>query len=251
MCSSWATSPICRRPRRVPRSASRPRSSSPTSSPDCAAVATARYDGYTSCPLVTARHKMLLAEFDYDLEPTPPSRSSTPSAAAATCGSSSATGCRAVLPGHAQGPRLTRTSPGDPRVLRPVLPRVPVPGVLPHRRPDHRPRRGRGPAPRRVRVPRRCAGPRVHHRGGDQHALPRRFRRRAPGAGGRDRGLDRLRPGRRRGGVPDQEASRPRADQPGRRHSRDPRDTGPHAGVGQHPGVRARGGPGRLRGADR
>jgi sulfide:quinone oxidoreductase len=33
--------------------------------------ATARYDGYTSCPLVTARHKMLLAEFDYDLRPTP------------------------------------------------------------------------------------------------------------------------------------------------------------------------------------
>lgn len=30
-----------------------------------------RYDGYTSCPLVTARHKMLLAEFDYDLKPTP------------------------------------------------------------------------------------------------------------------------------------------------------------------------------------
>ncbi|QHC20624.1 NAD(P)/FAD-dependent oxidoreductase [Streptomyces sp. GS7] len=33
--------------------------------------ATARYDGYTSCPLVTARHKMLLAEFDYDLRPAP------------------------------------------------------------------------------------------------------------------------------------------------------------------------------------
>ncbi|UNO41515.1 FAD/NAD(P)-binding oxidoreductase [Streptomyces sp. MST-110588] len=33
--------------------------------------ASARYDGYTSCPLVTARHKMLLAEFDYDLRPTP------------------------------------------------------------------------------------------------------------------------------------------------------------------------------------
>ncbi|QYC38161.1 Sulfide dehydrogenase [flavocytochrome c] flavoprotein chain precursor [Nonomuraea coxensis DSM 45129] len=33
--------------------------------------ATARYDGYTSCPLVTARDKMVLAEFDYDLRPTP------------------------------------------------------------------------------------------------------------------------------------------------------------------------------------
>ncbi|MEX2973057.1 FAD-dependent oxidoreductase [Streptomyces sp. C184] len=33
--------------------------------------ATARYNGYTSCPLVTARHKMLLAEFDYELQHTP------------------------------------------------------------------------------------------------------------------------------------------------------------------------------------
>jgi sulfide:quinone oxidoreductase len=30
-----------------------------------------RYDGYTSCPLVTAHDKVLLAEFDYDLNPTP------------------------------------------------------------------------------------------------------------------------------------------------------------------------------------
>lgn len=30
-----------------------------------------RYDGYTSCPLVTARDRMLLAEFDYDLNPAP------------------------------------------------------------------------------------------------------------------------------------------------------------------------------------
>jgi sulfide:quinone oxidoreductase len=32
---------------------------------------TGRYDGYTSCPLVTARDKMLLAEFDYDLALAP------------------------------------------------------------------------------------------------------------------------------------------------------------------------------------
>lgn len=31
----------------------------------------ARYDGYTSCPLVTARNRMLLAEFDYELRPRP------------------------------------------------------------------------------------------------------------------------------------------------------------------------------------
>ncbi|WP_405887238.1 NAD(P)/FAD-dependent oxidoreductase [Streptomyces sp. NBC_01136] len=30
-----------------------------------------RYDGYTSCPLVTARDRMLLAEFDYDQRPAP------------------------------------------------------------------------------------------------------------------------------------------------------------------------------------
>jgi sulfide:quinone oxidoreductase len=30
-----------------------------------------RYDGYSSCPIVTARDRMLLAEFDYDLEHTP------------------------------------------------------------------------------------------------------------------------------------------------------------------------------------
>lgn len=32
---------------------------------------TARYDGYSSCPLVTARDRMLLAEFDYELKPKP------------------------------------------------------------------------------------------------------------------------------------------------------------------------------------
>jgi sulfide:quinone oxidoreductase len=31
----------------------------------------ARYNGYTSCPLVTARNRMLLAEFGYDVTPTP------------------------------------------------------------------------------------------------------------------------------------------------------------------------------------
>ncbi|NGP05972.1 NAD(P)/FAD-dependent oxidoreductase [Rhodococcus sp. 14C212] len=29
------------------------------------------YDGYSSCPFVTARDKMMLAEFDYDLNPSP------------------------------------------------------------------------------------------------------------------------------------------------------------------------------------
>jgi len=32
---------------------------------------TARYDGYASCPLTTAQDKMLLAEFDYSMQPAP------------------------------------------------------------------------------------------------------------------------------------------------------------------------------------
>lgn len=32
---------------------------------------TAQYDGYASCPLTTARNKMLLAEFDYTMQPAP------------------------------------------------------------------------------------------------------------------------------------------------------------------------------------
>jgi sulfide:quinone oxidoreductase len=32
---------------------------------------TSHYNGYTSCPLVTSRNRMLLAEFDYDLNRTP------------------------------------------------------------------------------------------------------------------------------------------------------------------------------------
>jgi len=32
---------------------------------------TERYEGYASCPLVTSRSKMLLAEFGYSMEPTP------------------------------------------------------------------------------------------------------------------------------------------------------------------------------------
>ena len=33
--------------------------------------ASASYGGYASCPLTTARDKMLLAEFDYTMEPRP------------------------------------------------------------------------------------------------------------------------------------------------------------------------------------
>ncbi|GAC1385657.1 MAG: FAD/NAD(P)-binding oxidoreductase [Herpetosiphon sp.] len=35
------------------------------------ARATASYDGYTSCPLVTGRGRLVMAEFDYDLKPAP------------------------------------------------------------------------------------------------------------------------------------------------------------------------------------
>jgi sulfide:quinone oxidoreductase len=33
--------------------------------------ATQQYDGYSSCPLTTARNKMVLAEFDYTMRPHP------------------------------------------------------------------------------------------------------------------------------------------------------------------------------------
>lgn len=32
---------------------------------------TAQYDGYASCPITTARDKMLLCEFDYEMQPKP------------------------------------------------------------------------------------------------------------------------------------------------------------------------------------
>ena len=32
---------------------------------------TGHYNGYTSCPLVTSRNRMLLAEFDYEFKRTP------------------------------------------------------------------------------------------------------------------------------------------------------------------------------------
>jgi sulfide:quinone oxidoreductase len=35
------------------------------------AVLPASYDGYASCPITTSRHKMLLAEFDYTMQPHP------------------------------------------------------------------------------------------------------------------------------------------------------------------------------------
>ncbi len=35
------------------------------------APAVARYDGYTACPVVTGYGKLVMAEFDYDLNPTP------------------------------------------------------------------------------------------------------------------------------------------------------------------------------------
>lgn len=31
----------------------------------------ARYDGYSSCPFLTSRHTVLLAEFDYSMRPAP------------------------------------------------------------------------------------------------------------------------------------------------------------------------------------
>ncbi|GAC1540192.1 MAG: hypothetical protein NVS2B7_12290 [Herpetosiphon sp.] len=35
------------------------------------ARATASYDGYTSCPLITSRGQLVMADFDYNLKPAP------------------------------------------------------------------------------------------------------------------------------------------------------------------------------------
>ncbi len=72
---------------------------------------TASYDGYASCPLTTARDKMLLAEFDYTMKPHPsfPTCSSTRRRSARTCGSLKRYGLPVpVLEPHAPRPRLTR-----------------------------------------------------------------------------------------------------------------------------------------------
>lgn len=54
----------------------------------------AQFGGGSSCPLTTARGKMLLAEFDCSLQAAPASHSSTTPRNAATCGCSTATGFR-------------------------------------------------------------------------------------------------------------------------------------------------------------
>ncbi len=71
MCSHSATSPTSPPPRPARRSATRPTVITNPNATLNSHDPGARYDGYTSCPLVTAGNKMLLAEFDYDLKPTP------------------------------------------------------------------------------------------------------------------------------------------------------------------------------------
>ena len=53
------------------RSASRRRSWWPISTPTSGRQPTAKYDGYSSCPIVTSTREMLMAEFDYDFNITP------------------------------------------------------------------------------------------------------------------------------------------------------------------------------------
>lgn len=90
-----------------------------------------RYDGYTSCPLVTARHRMLLAEFDYDLKPTP----TIPLIDTTNERYDMWLLKRYGLPAlYRHG--MLKESPetvGENDVLRPVLPGLPVPGGLPGR----------------------------------------------------------------------------------------------------------------------
>lgn len=71
---------------------------------------------------------------------------------------------------------VRKSDPGNRRVLdafRPVLPRRPVPGLLPDWRHRHRSGRGRRPAPRHRGVPGRGRAARAADRRGDQHPVPR------------------------------------------------------------------------------
>ncbi len=83
--------------------------------------ATAQYDGYASCPLTTARDKMLLAEFDYTMKPHPSFPPRLIERAEGAQGHVVPQALRApvhVLEPHAQGPCLTasRSAPaGSPR----------------------------------------------------------------------------------------------------------------------------------------
>ena len=71
-CSASVTPDRRRTPRPAPRSASRHRWWSTTSTRTSRAGRwAASYDGYSSCPMVTSSHAMLLAEFDYDLNLEP------------------------------------------------------------------------------------------------------------------------------------------------------------------------------------
>ncbi len=69
-----------------------------------------RYDGYTSCPLVTGYGKLVLAEFDYDLKSKETFRSIRPKSGSA-CTWLMAYGLP-VLAGHDERPGITREGAG-------------------------------------------------------------------------------------------------------------------------------------------
>jgi len=75
--------------------------------------ATGSYDGYASCPLTTARDKMLLAEFDYTMKPHPslPPRLLDAQKERKDMWYLKRYGSRSCTEPHAQGPGLTAGRP--------------------------------------------------------------------------------------------------------------------------------------------
>ena len=117
---------------------------------------TARYDGYTSCPLVTSRNRMLLAEFDYDLKPGPSIPLIDTMSPATTCGCSSATDCPPCTGTHAPRPRLAGpqlTRPGPPPLATTGSPARAQARIPPPRLDTSRPSRASMAAARADRAP--------------------------------------------------------------------------------------------------
>ena len=128
------------------------------------------------------------------------------------------------------------TPEGGASAIRPVLPRLPVPGFLPHRRRDHRAGRGGGPPAGRPGLPGRRGRQRAEHRLCHRDPRARRFPLRAPGTGRRDRRRHRLR-GSRGPALPAPQGGRWRAHRARSRGPGVPGHPGSHARVDLHRGV--------------
>ena len=68
----------------------------------------AQYDGYAFCPLTTARTKMLIAEFDYEMKPAPSFKFIDTTKERHDMAAKASRSAVHVLEPHAEGSRLTR-----------------------------------------------------------------------------------------------------------------------------------------------